>query len=304
MHKHISKIADNGVVKNPALLGLMLAFLSSLCNTGAVVGGKWVMSGGDPVNRGGFTALLSGIILSAYVFPKDGFDWMTSLPKKGYLYGGLFILTSIIALASFWIGLSLIDAAHVGFLSRLEIVVIVILGILFLKERFTILEALAGIVIFAGTLFIQHSIPRQASLGFWIALFSAFTMGLMEIFSKMAVKYIIPYRLTAVRNIIVGVVLLIWAAGKGTFTIDLGWYWAGIAFVSIMGPVLGRTIYLYALKYTEVTKVGLTTQIQPIFIMAAAIFFLNEFPSTSEIIGGTMIIAGCAGIILARRINS
>ena len=288
---------DNGKDSQP-LLGYFLTVLSSLSTAGVVVLGKWVMTAGDPLLRGGLVVFIAGLMLLIGTLFKTGMAGFKNMSAIAWRYTALYSLVSIAALAAFWYGLSLVEVDKVGFLGRLQIVVIFILAVVFLKEQFHKLEMAAAAVVFSGMVVLYNTFPSQMSLGFWIMLISSFSSGVVEILAKITVSHCEPYLFNTVRNIAAGLVLIIWAIIRGTTDFDMGWDWFRIICMAFLGPVCGRVFYLYALKYTEVTKTSLVSQVQPIFIVILAMIFLREYPTSKELLGGALIVTGCALVIV------
>jgi|GEM_PF-346424 len=286
------------------LLGYGMTAMSSLANACVILLGKWVMTAGDPIFYGGLVLVIAGLILLAGAAVKDGIGWMFKMSRKAWKFTTIYTLISISALGCFWLGISMVDAAKVGFIGRFQVVVIVILGAALLKEKFHKREVFAALVVFTGMFILYHTFPAKMSLGFWIMLGSAVSFGLVEITAKVTVKYCEPYHFNTIRNLFSGAVLLLigWARGKADF--NLGAVWWGVIAMAMLGPVFSRVFYLYALRHAEVSKTALITQIQPVFVVLLAMLFRNEYPSAQELIGGAVIIAGCALVILLHPENT
>ena len=286
------------------LTGYTLAVFSSLSTAGVVILGKWVMTSGDPIYRGGLVVFIAGLMLSAGAVYKDGLKWLARISLRGWILTSLYTFFSIIAIAGFWLGLSLLPAAQVSFIGRLQVVFVVIFGVMLLREKFNIYEVFAGILAFIGTLILHYSIPAELSAGFWILLVSSLMFGIVEIIAKITVDHCEPYHFNTVRNLVVGIVLILWAVFKGSVSLDLGSVWYGIIAMAFLGPVCGRVFYLYALRHAGVTKISLVGQIQPVFVVLMAIVFLRDYPGGHELLGGGLILCGCAAVILSHPGNA
>ena len=281
------------------LAGYLLALISSLSTACVVILGKWVMTTGDPIYRGGLVVFIAGLMLLSGAVYKDRFKWLLHISAKGWTLTLLYTFFSIIAIAGFWLGLSLLPASQVSFIGRLQVVFVVIFGVLLLKEKFSFVEILAGIVVFGGTMILHFSIPEHLTAGFWILLVSSLTFGCVEIIAKMTVEHCEPYHFNTIRNLVVGLALILWAVIKGNIIWDLGTVWIGITAMAFLGPVCGRIFYLYALRHADVTKISLVGQIQPVFVVLMAMMFLGEFPGRRELTGGGLILLGSISVILS-----
>lgn len=288
---------NNGLDRQP-VFGYILTVLSSISTAGVVVLGKWVMTSGDPLLRGGLVVFIAGLMLLIGTLFKTGLAGFREMSAIAWRYTVLYSLVSIVALAAFWSGLSLVEVDKVGFIGRLQIVVIFILGVVFLKEQFHKLEMAAATIVLSGMVVLYNTFPSQMSLGFWIMLISSFSFGVVEVLAKITVRHCEPFLFNTIRNIAAGAALIVWAFIRGTTDFDMGWDWFRIVCMAFLGPVCGRIFYLYALKYADVTKTALVSQVQPVFVVILAMMFLREFPTCMELLGGGLIITGCALVIL------
>ena len=281
-------------------IGYYLCILSSICTAGLIIIGKWVMAQGDPIFLGGLVLFIAGLILVGWVVYKDGFRWLKGISRTGWRYTIVYTVFSILAVSAFWQGIAMIDASKVGFLSRLQTIVIIFGGVIILHERFGVMEIFTGFMVLAGAVIIRGTMSMEMSAGFWVMIFSAFCFGLVELTAKKLVSYVEPYRFNAFRNLVTGMVMILWGLVRGTAEWELGDIWWGIIAMACLGPLAGRTFYLYALRYAEVSKTSLVTQIQPVFVVILAVIFLREYPCLRELIGGCLIIIGCCGVIFHR----
>ncbi|NQS98966.1 MAG: DMT family transporter [candidate division Zixibacteria bacterium] len=278
-------------------LGYYLCILSSLFTAGLIIIGKWVMVQGDPIFLGGLVLFIAGLILVGWVVLKQGFHWLRGISRTGWRYTIIYTVFSILAVSAFWQGIAMVDASKVGFLSRLQTIVIIFGGVVILHERFGAMEIFTGVMVLAGAVIIRGTMSMEMSAGFWVMIFSAFCFGLVELTAKLLVSYVEPYRFNAFRNLAAGIVMIAWGIVRGTAEWELGDIWWGIIAMACLGPLAGRTFYLYALRYAEVSKTSLVTQIQPVFVVILAVIFLQEYPCLRELIGGGLIILGSWGVI-------
>lgn len=281
-------------------LGYALSVASALCTAGYFTLARYVLQWGDPIFLGGMAILIAGGLLSIWVFFHDGLFWVKKITPRGWLFTALFTFFSTFAFGAFIIGISMLNASSASFLSRISTVVILILGIGFLKERFNFFESVAGLVVIVGVFIVKGCIVLEVSAGFWWIMVSSITFGVVEIIAKIAVRYILPYHLNTIRNFTMGVILFSWAAVHGNVQWNYGMLWLGVLGMGIIGPLAARTIYLYALRNLEVSKTTLVNQIQPVFVVLLAMMFLGEKPCWQELAGGALIITGCVGIVFFR----
>ena len=217
-------------------------------------------------------------------------------------HGWIFIL-AMIATFHLWIqvtGLQYTTASNTGWIIGTAPIFMAILGLIFFKEKVTILQ-LAGILIamFGLLLLIGKgnilNIDLIENKGDMLVLGSAFTWGVYSMVNKkislsysplMTILYlflmmliiIIPFNLSSeTLNSVINLSLIGWIS-----ILFLGFFCSGIAYV----------IWARALRDMESAKVGAFLYFEPFVTVLAAWFFLNEVITLIMILSGLLITAG------------
>ena len=217
-------------------------------------------------------------------------------------HGWIFIL-AMIATFHLWIqvtGLQYTTASNTGWIIGTAPIFMAILGLIFFKEKVTILQ-LAGILIamFGLLLLIGKgnilNIDLIENKGDMLVLGSAFTWGVYSMVNKkislsysplMTILYlflmmliiIIPFNLSSeTLNSVINLSLIGWIS-----ILFLGLFCSGIAYV----------IWARALRDMESAKVGAFLYFEPFVTVLAAWFFLNEVITLIMILSGLLITAG------------
>jgi len=217
-------------------------------------------------------------------------------------HGWIFIL-AMIATFHLWIqvtGLQYTTASNTGWIIGTAPIFMAILGLIFFKEKVTLLQ-LAGILIamFGLLLLIGKgnilNIDLIENKGDMLVLGSAFTWGVYSMVNKkislsysplMTILYlflmmliiIIPFNLSSeTLNSVINLSLIGWIS-----ILFLGLFCSGIAYV----------IWARALRDMESAKVGAFLYFEPFVTVLAAWFFLNEVITLIMILSGLLITAG------------
>jgi drug/metabolite transporter (DMT)-like permease len=217
-------------------------------------------------------------------------------------HGWIFIL-AMIATFHLWIqvtGLQYTTASNTGWIIGTAPIFMAILGLIFFKEKVTILQ-LAGILIamFGLLLLIGKgnilNIDLIENKGDMLVLGSAFTWGVYSMVNKkislsysplMTILYlflmmliiIIPFNLSSeTLNSVINLSLIGWIS-----ILFLGLFCSGISYV----------IWARALRDMESAKVGAFLYFEPFVTVLAAWFFLNEVITLIMILSGLLITAG------------
>lgn len=216
------------------------------------------------------------------------------------------------AVYTMWIGLSRIPATAASLLNRLEILVVVFLGMAFLGDRFTRRELVGALVMFLGVVVIRFQAPPSFSSGFWMMVLSSTLFGFTEVLIKTRIHAIPPDVFAFARNGLVFLLFLV--AGLWRMAMQEGEWWAGlvdwdgitrgwplIATTALVGPFLARTLYLHSIKHLPISRAALINQSQPLFVAGFSAILLHTLPSRREWTGGLLILAGALLLVSWRQ---
>lgn len=282
-------------------MGYLYASLSAVMASILIVSGKWTLHTISPLALSALIFTIGAIVLGLAMLPRKRWKRIRAIDARGWRWTIAFSVLAFVAIWTYWIGLKMMDPTLASFLNRFETLVTISLGIVILGERFTKGEGLGTFLVLGGIVLMKLTFRAEYSAGFWVVLFAALCFGTAEFIAKIAVRYVDPLTLSFLRNVITSVLFWIAVAFVGTSFEGAGSVWWGILIVAFAGPILTRPIYLYALKYIEVSKAALINQSQPVFVAILAFVALSQTPAPREIIGGLFVIGGCLLIIVSRK---
>ena len=285
---------------NPSI-GYLYASLSAMMASVLIVSGKWTLHTISPLALSALVFPIGSVVLGLTMIPRKRWKRIFALDLRAWTWTLAFSVLAFVAIWTYWIGLKMMDPTLASFVNRSETLVTISLGILILGERFSRGEGLGAFLVLCGIVLMKFTFRAEYSVGFWVVLFSAVCFGTAEFIAKIAVRYVDPLTLSFLRNVISSVLFWIAVAFVGTSFEGVGSVWWGILIIALVGPVLTRPIYLYALKHIEVSKVALVNQSQPVFVAILALLILTQTPAPSEIMGGLFVIGGCLLIIISRK---
>ncbi|MCK4224841.1 MAG: DMT family transporter [candidate division Zixibacteria bacterium] len=282
-------------------IGYLYASLSAMMASVLIVAGKWTLHTISPLALSALVFPIGSVVLGLTMIPRKRWKRIFALDLRAWTWTLAFSVLAFVAIWTYWIGLKMMDPTLASFVNRSETLVTISLGILILGERFSRGEGLGAFLVLCGIVLMKFTFRAEYSVGFWVVLFSAVCFGTAEFIAKIAVRYVDPLTLSFLRNVISSVLFWIAVAFVGTSFEGVGSVWWGILIIALVGPVLTRPIYLYALKHIEVSKVALINQSQPVFVAILALLILTQTPAPSEIMGGLFVIGGCLLIIISRK---
>ncbi|MFC2090565.1 DMT family transporter [Bacteroidota bacterium] len=188
------------------------------------------------------------------------------------------------------------NPANISFLSNLTPVFVTILGIRFLKERFSFIEAVGIILTIGGAILISYTRNTSLSVFFaqgsgWI-LVSSLLLSVSIIFTKVNIKNIHPGIFALNRTLflfIFGVIAILvkqesfQISGRAVFNMAAG---------SFLGPFITALAQYSALKFIEASRTMIIQATRGFFVAIGSMIYLSIMPTQVQIIGGTITIIG------------
>jgi len=281
--------------------GYVLALVSSFGGGAATALGKWNLESISPLLMNAMIFSVATVLLSIWVWPKGGLGRIRATTRRGWFWTAMFSLSSWLAVMGYWAGIQQMDPTLASFLNRSEVLVAILLGMIFLGERFNRIETAGAVISFIGIIIMRLTLRVEYSLGFWLVLVGSLFFGITELVSKIAVRHVEPVVLTYIRNAFLAVTywVVFWLIGYSFAGLDR--VWIGVVVVGFLGPILSRLCYVMALKKMELSKVAVISQMPPVWVMLLAVTFLGQFPTAREIFGGVFLIGGTLLMVVGRR---
>jgi len=245
----------------------------------------------------GFSAIVSFLII---VFSGRLKEYKESFLKYRNILLITTLLNSASVITSFY-ALDLLGPSLTGFLSRIYLILIVLSGIIFLNEKFNILEALSALVVILGVLLISYSKGEYIVLGIIIIIIHSLLIAAARTILKSKLDPVDSMFLVNYRAIAVTIYGLIFALiiGKFNLFISKGLLFATIP--SIFSVILGHLFVYKAYKLIEMSKVELITALQPFIIAALSFLVFREVLTVFQFTGGIIIVIGVIALIYARK---
>jgi drug/metabolite transporter (DMT)-like permease len=148
-----------------------------------------------------------------------------------------------------------------------------------------------------------HAEARSGSLaGFVILVLAALAFAIASVLARRFRFQVDPFVATAWQIGAAGLVNLLLALAGGTLR-TARFTPAGllaIAYLSIVGSVVGLTAYTYLLQHVPVTKVSTYAFVNPIVAVLLGVFAFHERLAPAEIAGSVLILCAVAAVILSR----
>ena len=185
------------------------------------------------------------------------------------------------------------EPAVTSVLLQTQVLITAALAWLLLREYISV-RFLAGalITVFGFALMTRPTANAHATtLGILWAVAAAGAFSGMQVFTRWVITRIRPVFINALRLWIAVAGLV--AVGGLDATLQLShtqWFYAAAA--AFFGPFLSRLCLMYTVKYITASRGTLVTMVSPIFALVLGLLTFGTLPTTVELIGGGLILAG------------
>ncbi|MHC5035782.1 MAG: DMT family transporter [Planctomycetota bacterium] len=279
------------VPKSP-VRGFFLALAGTALVSTNFVTAKYALRGFNPET---FSSVwtTAGALYALIILLFSGQARQLALPRTapvltlllGALTGAGMILT--------WAGLKELDPSFAAFLWRFMPVLILLLGVVFLRERLRAIEIiLLALMILGG---VYGTLGRWDVVGFGVMLTlgAAFAGAWQMLIAKILTGRAHPHTLVFFRLGPGAVFIVLWTLCLGRFDFNVPLrYWAVTLLGALLGPCLAHVFTFRSYRHWELSRSSIVLAVQPLFVLPLAYVFLGQFPVGKELLGGVLILLG------------
>ncbi len=210
-------------------------------------------------------------------------------------------LFNVVSVFTSFFTLNLIGPSLVGFLGKMSIIFIILAGVIFLKEKFNVLEGISAILMIAGVITLSFSKGENIVLGVALMTISAACVASTHFIVKSRLGSLDPLLVVNVRAISIAIVALVISvvSGKLQITTTEGLIFATVP--SIFSVIFYHLFIFKAYQKIDLSKAGLVEAMQPFLVVIAAFIVFGEMISPVQMLAGAVIVAGLVGLVISRR---
>jgi len=241
------------------------------------------------------------LIVSVILFIPLGLKVKKEKPnlKKCFHYLALGCLGTPLTLMLLFYGLQKTAAINASLISIFTPILIILGGVVFLKENVSRQERLGISFIFGGALltvlepiFKNGLSFNQGLIGNLLILGGSLAWASFSLLRRKAGETLDSFVLSA-SSFIVGLIILFpfitFNFSLLTFNLNA---LPGILYMAILGSVIAYFTYIYGFSKIEASEATLFTYLEPVFAIPVAILFLGEKPSPLFLLGAFLIVGG------------
>ncbi|UQD52076.1 EamA/RhaT family transporter [Bacillus methanolicus] len=252
----------------------------------------------SPVTLTSFRILTAGIVVILILFFTGQ---LRKLTRKEVIYIGTAALFSVVAHHLFLaVGLTKTTASNAGLILALVPLVTSVLAVVFLGNRFTVFRFVGILLGFTGVMFVVLNGKtgiHHVSIGDFYIFLSVLSQAISFIIIKKATDTMDSKVMTG-WMLLFGSLLLffisLWMEPDGLSSLANGTTFLWMIFLAsaVLATALGHMLYNRAIKQIGAAESAIFINLNPLFSLLGAYFFLGESISLSQIMGFILIVIG------------
>lgn len=215
-----------------------------------------------------------------------------TIPRKWLPLTVLMGVFEVTATFLFFYTIRLMNPAVASFYGNISIVMTVLLGIIFLKEHFTTLEAMGGVILIIGVVLMTYKSGKTVFIGFLLILLLSLLFSVNTILIKISLKDVQPITFSAYRTFLLFLTTAVIVTFQSHIPLpDLATS-IEIAIGAFLGPFLGVFLLFTGLQYLEASKASLVRATNPLMVLIGSYLWLRQMPTRAQVIGGIITLVG------------
>jgi drug/metabolite transporter (DMT)-like permease len=260
---------------------------------------------GELVVFGFYWFLIAFLLNFAWTAFSGKFTQLKNLEWKQIRILLLLGLLEVLTNTSFYLSLQIIpDPSVTSFLGNLYPVILTLMGVSILKERFSWIESIGVFLALAGAFVISYtgetSIAKMFIPGTLVVLVNAILASTTSVIGKVNVRKLTPEIITLNGTfwlltscfILMNILKVPWNIPMPALT--------NIAAGSFLGPFLGVLMIYYSFKFIEASRSSIVQSLKGIVVLAGSWIYFGTLPLKHQIIGGGLTVIGVLIMTLAR----
>ncbi|MBW2059664.1 MAG: DMT family transporter [Deltaproteobacteria bacterium] len=296
------------MAENSRLRGYLFAFIATLAVSNVYIFSKAALQEVELI-KFGFYWFGFGILWNLlYDIPAKRYRTIAKLNRSTYKVLLLIGSLELVGTTSFFLAIKTVEnPAIVSFLANMSPVFTTVLGVAFLKERFSTVEAMGFVFTISGAFIISYQkggdLSHMFLPGTAFVVLASFVFSISFTVAKRYIRDIDPGILTMNRIVFLflfSTILLF----STHLPLRISWkaFW-NIMVGSLLGPFLTVFSQYSALQYIEASRTVIIGSSKGLFVLLGALIYFGTLPLPHQVVGGIVTILGAILVTTGDRIR-
>lgn len=272
--------------------GYLLATASVFCAASSPVFIKIVVEASNIETAGFFwffSALIWSIIILLY---KKRYNLILPTVRQ-FPYTWLILIPLFVSSFIFWLySVKKIGPVNTDFVNLVGFLYMIVLGTVFLKEKFKSLEIVSALLAIFGLIIITFNPAESLGIKIIFILLSTIIWNTSTFIVKTKIHHIEPVIFIFIRNISLVVILGLYIILFGEFIEIKGTILLIALLVPLFSTVLQHLTMFQAYKYADYSKLAVIMTLSPFIVIIYSFFILGYIPNNYQWLGGGLVVLG------------
>ena len=225
------------------------------------------------------------------------FKALKNQPPKSFINFGILGILEIATTSTFFLSINMITNPSItSFIGNMYMVFIIILGVTFLKERFSRVERIGTAITIIGAFMVGYrggnSLSDYFIKGTGMVILNTFLAATTSIVAKKTIERFNPVIVNLNRTVILFIAATVFLLIKGeNLQIPMSAL-RNTIIGAILGPITAILSVYYSFKYIEASHSSVIQSLKGVFVLIGSILFFRMLPETYQIIGGLISVLG------------
>jgi len=279
---------------------MLLSLASAACMGITYVASKYVLRSIHPESFVVFWFAM-GSLYSLLLLTKQGKQGSLVTPGNPWKHLVGIGAASAVSIILFFYAIQLIEPAIVSFYTRADNLFAVLMGVVFLRERFNSVEGIGVAIALLGSLVTTYRGGHLLMVGLGLCLLSSVMEGVTVILVKLAVRRVSPLVVIFYRSLLASGIALVYGLATSRLQMPSTETLLIIMAASLAGSFLANVTFYASLSRIDVTKATAIKTLQPFFVIMAAYLVFTTLPTGQQLLGGAIIVIGILCLLYGRR---
>ena len=193
-----------------------------------------------------------------------------------------------------------VDPGTASMLSKTGVIISLLLGVFWLRERMTRSQAFDALLAVAGALIISFHPGNVMQFGSLLILASTFLYALHTALVKRYGQGMDFVEFFFHRLFFTTMVLLLFAAAGRQLLWPDAYTWRLLLITGTVDVVIGRALYYLTLRMFTMSVHTVILTLSPVVSVIVSLFLFGTFPGAQELLGGVLVLAGVVFVTRGR----
>lgn len=292
-------------MKSDRIKGYLFAVVATIAFSNIYIFSKAALNEVHLAQFGVYWFLIALVLNVGWLIKTRHHRTIPHLTKKQFRTLGILGILEILTTTSFFLSIQIIpDPAVTSFMGNLYPVILTTMGIVFLKEGFTWLESIGGILALAGAFIISYQGGTTLSdlfiPGAGVVLINAIFASTASVVVKVNVKKMTPELINTNRALWLFVFSVIMLLVYRQSLVIPARALANIAVGATFGPFIAVLTIYYSFRYIEVSKSSIVQSLKGVLVLLGSYLYFQTLPLGHQLWGGLLTVIGVFIISVAK----